>query len=732
MKYNLSEIFDITELQQLCESFTKINGIVTAILDLDGNILVATGWQPVCTQFHRIHNSTRKCCTESDTSIANKLISGEKYTLYKCKNGLVDVAMPIIVGEHHVGNFYTGQFFLEKPDTEFFRNQARKYNFDEANYLSALRKVPVFDEETIKKNVTFLVQLTETIGNFGLKNLLILEQNKLLENERINLKQLNDEYAALNEEYKTQNEELHEAKLIAEASEKKIKEQSHEIESFFSCAIDLLCIGSIDGYFIRLNKEWENTLGYKVEELEGVKLIDYVHPDDLNIVVEGFRTLREYTNMTNTTIRVRCKNGEYKWLEWKSYPYGTKIYAAARDITERKRALEELVKVNAELKVAKEKAEESDRLKSAFLANMSHEIRTPMNAIVGFSEFLLNPGLSDDKKQRFTKIIKERAFDLLRIVEDILVVSKIEVGQIKLIEKDFDLFQMMNDLFIEYEEKIRNAEGKSDIRLLLSLAPEIKNLTIAKDDQRLKQIITNLLDNAIKFIHKGYIEFGCNIEDSSIVFFVKDTGIGIPDEKKEIIFDRFRQADEALTGRAYGGTGLGLAIAKGFVNLMNGKIWVESKVNEGSKFSFSIPLSENQTKKRKVVENTTTVHPLWKNNTILLVEDDTFSKDLMTEVLTSCNLNLLIARNGEEAMQLFHNHPEIGIVLMDIQLPDTNGLILTGMMKKAKPAVVIIAQSAYASPSDIADCRTAGCNDYISKPINKNKLFEIFDKYMSQ
>lgn len=240
---------------------------------------------------------------------------------------------------------------------------------------------------------------------------------------------------------------------------------------------------------------------------------------------------------------------------------------------------------------AKEKAEESDRLKSAFLANMSHEIRTPMNAIIGFSECLARPDLSVDKRERYSRIVKERSYDLLRIVEDVLDISRIEVGQLKIIETEVSLQKLLNDLFLEYNQKISENATKSTVQLKLCIPDQLGKLKFISDSQRLRQIITNLLDNAIKFTHAGFIEFGVTPEDNSkLVFYVKDTGIGIPDNKKDVIFDRFRQADEILTARTYGGSGLGLAIVKGIVNLMNGNIWLESWEGQGSTFYFSMPV----------------------------------------------------------------------------------------------------------------------------------------------
>jgi signal transduction histidine kinase len=258
----------------------------------------------------------------------------------------------------------------------------------------------------------------------------------------------------------------------------------------------------------------------------------------------------------------------------------------------------ELTQLNVELLKAKQIAEENDRLKSVFLANMSHEIRTPMNAIIGFSGFLSKPNLSEAKRDRFTTIIQERSYDLIRIIEDILDISKIEVGQMKLFESEFELFSLIQELNDYYKLKKNKLENSKDLELRYSVPDNIKKITIYLDKQRLNQIFTNLLDNAFKFTQKGFIEFGYKIEqDSRLLFWVKDSGIGIQVDKQSIIFDRFRQADDSLTARQYGGTGLGLSIVQGIIKLMEGEIWLESKVGLGTTFYFSLPLKRLENRK---------------------------------------------------------------------------------------------------------------------------------------
>ncbi len=366
----------------------------------------------------------------------------------------------------------------------------------------------------------------------------------------------------------------------------------------------------------------------------------------------------------------------------------------------------ERIKIMEELVKAKEKAEESDRLKTSFLCNISHEIRTPMNAIIGFTGFLLNPNLPLQRKEFYTSLVKERSYDLLRIIDDVLDISKIEVGQMKLFEAEINLLELMRQLYEFYNFKKEKEEKLRNITLNFSLEEKLKRTKIKVDDQRLKQIMNNLLDNAFKFIKSGSIEYGCKTNSpTELLFFVKDTGIGIPADKHELIFDRFRQAEDSMLARQYGGMGLGLSIAKGLLNLMNGRIWLESEENNGTTFYFTIPFIP-------AAEVGTMFNPgpekdfkRLKNKTILVVEDYEPNLIYIDEVLNEANVNYINAINGNEALDIFNNNPNIDLVLMDIRLPGMNGFDLTKEIKKIKPKTIIIAQTAYATPEDVKLCK---------------------------
>jgi signal transduction histidine kinase/CheY-like chemotaxis protein len=391
----------------------------------------------------------------------------------------------------------------------------------------------------------------------------------------------------------------------------------------------------------------------------------------------------------------------------------------------------ELTQTNIELIKAKKKAEEHDRLKTVFLANMSHEIRTPMNAIIGFSSFLGKSDLASEKRERFSALIQERSYDLLRIIEDILDISKIEIGQMKLIESEVGIADLLKEIDDYYRIKISKVDKKNDLVLVLKIPEEIKKLSIKIDAPRLKQIINNLIDNALKFTNSGTIEFGCNlVSGPSLEFYVKDTGIGIAKEKQGIIFDRFRQADESITSRQFGGSGLGLSIVKGLVDIMHGRIRLESELNKGSTFYITLPFvivnqASNPSLNDKHDENFN-----WKGKTVLLVEDDDANTEYLKELFSGKGTTIYHSSSGAGAKNIIEKLKKVDLILMDVRLPDISGLELTREIKMKFPKQVIIAHTAYAGSDDLKECIDAGCDDYISKPINQKQFNKLIESYL--
>lgn len=383
-----------------------------------------------------------------------------------------------------------------------------------------------------------------------------------------------------------------------------------------------------------------------------------------------------------------------------------------------------------ELLTAKEKAEESDKLKTAFLANMSHEIRTPMNGILGFAEMLNDESLSPGNRKKYLDIIHGSGKMLINLIDDIIDFAKIEAGQISIVQQDFSLNTLLSQVHTSFQTE-QMKKDKSEVKLRVRKAFINEECFIRTDPNRLRQILTNLIGNAFKFTDQGFIEFGYKKPRKKMLqFYVKDSGIGIADDKLKLIFDRFIQADSSST-RRYGGSGLGLAISKGFVELLGGKMWAESSVNEGSAFYFTIPyipgkvLSDEEISKRRPKKK---YH--WEGKIFLIAEDDKFSYKFLESFLKQTKANVLHAIDGKEAIDICRNK-NIDLVLMDIQMPEMNGLQATEEIKKFKKNLPVIAQTANAITEEKQKCFEAGCDDFITKPVNITELYSKIDKWLS-
>ncbi|MFT5753653.1 MAG: signal transduction histidine kinase/CheY-like chemotaxis protein, partial [Flavobacterium sp.] len=384
----------------------------------------------------------------------------------------------------------------------------------------------------------------------------------------------------------------------------------------------------------------------------------------------------------------------------------------------------------SELVIAKEKAEESDRLKSAFIANMSHEIRTPMNGILGFSALLNEPGLGGDQQQQYIDIIQKSGARMLNLVSEIMDVSKIEVGLMEANYKGVNINEM-----IEYIHTLLESEAKSkNLILTYNNSLPVSEAVIHTDEEKLFAILTNLVKNAIKYTDTGSIDFGYNIKGDNIEFFVKDSGIGIPKNRREAVFERFVQADIADI-QARQGVGLGLFIAKSYVELLGGKIWIEEQEAIGSLFIFTLPynrLPEVKNSSENSIPENTEINPfnaVVLNLKTLIVEDDKISQLLLKKLVKDFSREILIAESGGVAVDLCLANPDIDLILMDIQMPFMNGYEATRQIREFNEGVVIIAQSALSLIGDREKIIEAGCTDFVSKPVAKNTLIETINKY---
>jgi signal transduction histidine kinase/ligand-binding sensor domain-containing protein/CheY-like chemotaxis protein len=375
-----------------------------------------------------------------------------------------------------------------------------------------------------------------------------------------------------------------------------------------------------------------------------------------------------------------------------------------------------------DLEIAKRKAEESDRLKSAFLANMSHEVRTPLNAITGFSTLVCNESANNERKQKYVDIIKSNTTSLLKLVEDILDISKIEAKQLKIEKVRFDINSMIININTIFQQEIASKKGNK-IKLLLkrNSAPNT-NLLFYSDPVRIKQIFENLLSNAIKFTSSGEIELGYKIKNQRILFWVSDTGIGIKPEDLKYIFNRFTkvESDNAI----YRGTGLGLSISRSLVDMLNGNIWVESEINKGSTFFFEIPGDiEIKTNQYQSKISNASYNFYFSDKKILIVEDERSNYILVQSFLMKTNASTTWAHNGSMAIEHCQS-TKYDIILMDIRMPIIDGYETFRQIRKLDPHVPVIAQTAYASPDEKQIIRKAGFNDYIVKPYSKDDILK--------
>jgi PAS domain S-box-containing protein len=377
---------------------------------------------------------------------------------------------------------------------------------------------------------------------------------------------------------------------------------------------------------------------------------------------------------------------------------------------------------------AKEKAEESDRLKTSFLHNISHEIRTPLNAIIGFSGFLDQPDLTEEDKKTYIDIIFQSNNQLLSIINDILNISHIETGQVVLKMATVNINITLTSLHRQFLPEAQ----KKNIEFRFNVGLEDDQAVIETDEAKLIQVLSNLISNALKFTDRGLIEFGYEYRDDQIVFSVADSGIGISEEEQSRIFDRFYQVDKTIS-RTYGGTGLGLSISKGYVEMLGGMIWVKSNPGSGSRFFFSIPAKSSLKSGKSKVISTYVLKPEQKHanaKSILVAEDEDSNFALVLAMLKNQSLNILRANNGKEAVEIFKNNMDLGLILMDIKMPVMDGLEATVEILKLNPDVPIIAQTAYVHPADRQKALESGCKAYLSKPFGKKELIETINQYL--
>ncbi len=507
-------------------------------------------------------------------------------------------------------------------------------------------------------------------------------------------------------------------------AEEKLRESENKFKSlFYENESILLLFDPVTGKIIEANDAACRFYGYSHEEIINQVVFDFNTKPKEELV--GLLDKIRNKEQNHFTFKHKLRNGEIKDVElYTGIIYNENnemFYSIIHDISDQVKTKEELLK-------AKEHAEESDKLKSAFLANMSHEIRTPMNAILGFSSLLQDKDLTDEEKDQFISIINSSGYALLEIINDIIEMSKIEAGEISINKKETDIYELVSSVYRQQSF----VKFNKDIDLKLVADENYPDLKIIIDPTKMRQILTNIVNNAIKFTDEGYVEMGYKVQENEILFYVKDTGIGIPEEKQEFVFDRFNKVSDN-TSKIYPGTGLGLSISKAFVEKMGGKIYFESEKNVGTTFYISMPLeTKNKIKPvKKKKTNDTISELLLKDKTILVAEDEIRNFQFLKIILTKLGAEVLYAPDGKEAVEITKElDGNIDIIFMDIKMPVMDGFKATELIREHYPDIIIIAQTAYAFVEDRTKSLDAGCNDYISKPIMKEKLIELLRNYV--
>lgn len=512
----------------------------------------------------------------------------------------------------------------------------------------------------------------------------------------------------------------------------KIRETEQRFRILFETMDQGVVYMDISGRITSANSAAEKITGYTLEEMQDMPFLNpgpWITINDDGSLSPGLPHPADIAFRSGTPVKDKVmgihnpQREKFVWMivsaipqfrHESSVPY--QVFTTFTDITELKQS-------EIDLKEAKLKAEESDRLKSAFMANMSHEIRTPMNGILGFADLLKTPELSGDSHKMYIEAITTSGKRMLDIINDLIDISRIEAGQTEIKKENTNIPSLIRELIIFF----RPEADKKGIYLRSENELAEDHSLIITDKTKVAQIITNLIKNALKFTPRnGIIEAGCRLNDEhSILVYVKDSGMGIRKDLQEKIFERFRQGEGA---DLHEGVGLGLAISKAFVEMLGGYIGLESESGKGSTFLFTLPLTSavpSTPVNKDHLKYTETV----PDQCILVAEDDDISYTLLKETLRRVNIITCRAESGDAAIELVKQKDNISLILMDIKLPKVSGIDATREIKKIKPEIPIIAQSAYISQADIKTALDAGCDDYITKPIDIRVLLNKIAKH---
>lgn len=677
------DLFDKEEIQKLQDLFSAANKVSSVIMDLDGNMLTKpSNFTPLCKLIlEKMPNGSPSCFADDqlkkdEKDLSNTTVSPSSLTGYWFETAFISI------GNTPIAIWQMGQVRSISYDINQIEGYAERSGIEKTTFLQAYLKAPVVTIYEFENIAKLFFTIANELSEKAYRN---LQLNKQI----IEIEKINTDLAESEQRFKA----LHDA-------------------SFGGIAIHNNRI------VIECNQGLTEVSGYKHEEIIGSDIINFIDPDYRDYVQEKIKNKNEKAyevmgirkNGESYPVRIQGKNVMYKGEPVRTVEF--------RDITEQKTVEAELIK-------KKEKAEESNRAKSAFIANMSHDIRTPMNGILGFADLLKDPDLSEKERLDYITIIENSGATMLEIINEIIHISKIEAGLIKTLINSFNIKDLLQNIYDKFLPTIH----QKGIILKFFGINSLKNQSIKSDQEKVNAILYYILKHSILNTSQGGVELRIIEKNSTLEFTITDTGTGMPKERLNSLFNRFE--NEPFLEKSHESRGLDLVIAKSYLDMLGGTIQVNSEMGIGTSFIFTLPFDFD--KYKEIQEKT--VHPSALNVAniqdlkVLIAEDDNTSALLLSTYLKPNSKAIIVATNGEKAVEMCRNNPDLDLIMMDIQMPVMNGFNATKAIREFNNDVVIIAQTAFGLSGDRDKAIDAGCSDYISKPIKKDDLNNLLRKY---
>lgn len=677
------DLFDINEIQKLQDLFSTASKVSSVIMDLDGNMLTKpSNFTPLCKLIlNKSSNGSPACFSFDHLKTGKKDYSNTVVSPCPISGYWYETAY-ITVGDTPIAIWQMGQVRSISYDINQIEGYASKSGIEKTEFLQAFLKAPVVTIYEFENIAKLFFTIANELSEKAYRNLQLKKQI-------VEIEQINSDLNESEQRFKA----LHDA-------------------SFGGIAIHK------NKMIIECNQGLSDISGYTHEELIGIDIINLIDPDYKDYVNEkvkiqydkAYEVMGIRKNGESYPVRIQGKNVFYKGEPVRTVEF--------RDITEQKLAEAELIR-------KKEMAEESNRAKSAFIANMSHDIRTPMNGILGFADLLKDPDLTPKEQIDYVTIIENSGATMLEIINEIIHISKIEAGLIKTTTTSFNIKDLLQNIYDRFFSMIT----QKGIMLKFYGINTLKTNIIKSDQEKVNSILYYLLKFSIQNTAQGSVELRILEKNSTLEFTLSDTSAGIPKEKLNTLFNWFD--NEPFLNKSHENRGLDLAIAKSYIDMLGGSIQVTSEQGVGSSFVFTLPFDFDQYKviqEKAVNPNALNVANI-QDLKVLIAEDDNTSALLLTTYLKPNSKAILVAPNGEKAVEICRNNPDIDLIMMDIQMPVMNGFNATKTIRTFNPGVVIIAQTAFGLSGDREKALDAGCTDYISKPIKKDDLNQLLRKH---